>query len=193
MLLLKAVTRDRYGKVVGRVRLRKSKSFVKGYNWTLLCQQLQQSSPSPSVSPFQDITGANWGGRNCAIPWRCLGNAGDATEGIVVGTDGSAPDISDYRLGAVIAHGTGAGQMEYQAQTFAWIGIVGIQCSFEMRRTMVNNSGGTINVAECGLYTEFFRTGSPMQRDCCSAHDLISQSVPDGGSITVTYVNRIVL
>jgi hypothetical protein len=81
--------------------------------------------------------------------------------------------------------------MEHQAQTFTWIGVVGNVCSFQTERVIVNNSGAQINVREAAIYMVAYRyptTGT----EICASRDLISQDVPDGGSITVTYTIRIV-
>lgn len=76
----------------------------------------------------------------------------DDTHGILVGTGTTATDINDYALDTVVAEGTGAGQMEYgnhsivnsthDGSTYSYAGIT---------RTVANNSGGSIVVAEVGL------------------------------------------
>ena len=111
--------------------------------------------------------------------------------GIRVGTDNTPVAITDYALKAAVAEGTGPGQMEHQAQTFTWIGVAGNVCSFKTERVIVNNSGSQINLLEAAIYISVFyypTAGTYI----CACRDLISQDVPDGGSITMTYTIRIV-
>jgi len=78
--------------------------------------------------------------------------------GILVGTDATAFSIENYVLGALIANGTGAGQLSYQGMAIP--SVTWTQGSLTMNvnwnRYMNNNSGGDITVEEVGLaaYTE---------------------------------------
>lgn len=72
--------------------------------------------------------------------------------GIVVGTGDTAVTISDYALEALIAEGSGAGQLNYQATAFAGNVQDGDTWYFTVQRVMNNNSGGAITVKEWGLY-----------------------------------------
>ena len=86
---------------------------------------------------------------------------------------------------------TGSGQMEHQGHTYTFVGVVGNVCSFTVQRVFVNNSGSQINVQEAGIYMTAFRVGA-IGVTICVARDLISQNVPNGGSVTVTYTIRII-
>ena len=86
--------------------------------------------------------------------------------------------------------GIGAGQMEHMAQTFSFVGVAGNQCSFETQRVFVNNSGAQVAVRETAIYmTVYYPTTAAY---IMAARDLISEDVPDGGAVTVTYTIRIV-
>ena len=182
---------DSNGKVISRQRRRKSHSYVQGWNWAVCAQFLGQSTPSPTLGPVKNTAGGNVNLRTCGSPFRCNAGAGTTSTGIRVGTDNTPVAITDYAMKAPIAQGTGPGQMEHQAQTFTWIGVAGNVCSFQTERVIVNNSGAQINVREAAIYMMAYRyptTGT----EICASRDLISQDVPDGGSITVTYTIRIV-
>lgn len=184
--------RDRNGKVIHRTRKRKSHSYVQGWNWVLCAQFLGSSNPDPALGPVPDIGGTNRNLRTSGAPFRCNAGIGTPNPGIRIGTSTVAVAIDQYALQAPIAQGTGAGQMEYQAMSYNWIGVVGTVCSFEAERVVVNNSGATIYVREAGLYMTAYQyptAGITM----CAARDLISEDVPSGGSVTVTYTIRIVL
>ena len=73
--------------------------------------------------------------------------------GIQVGTSATAVAVADDNLVAPIAHGTGAGQ-------FVYYGCYGLNyttgassASFDVERIFRNGSGGSIVVAEIGMYT----------------------------------------
>ena len=185
-----AETRDRCGKITHRMRRRKCRSFIQGYNWAVCAQFLGSSSPSPTLGPVRDTGGTNRNLRTCGIPFRCSAGAGVTDTGIRVGTSNTPVAIGQYALQAPIPQGLGAGQMEHLAQTFSFIGVVGNQCSFQTERVIVNNSGATIAVREAGIYMTVFDAATTA-RYLMAARDLISEDVPDGGSITVTYTVRI--
>jgi len=189
-LYVRTQTRDREGRLLNRTRMRRCLSFVQGYNWAICAQFLGGSAPSPVLGPVKDTGGTNRNLRTCGIPFRSNGGAGVTDMGIRVGTSEVAVAINQYSLQAPIAQGLGAGQMEHMAQTFSFIGVTGNQCSFETQRVFVNNSGAPIAVRETATYmTVYYPTTAAY---IMAARDLISEDVPDGGAVTVTYTIRIV-
>lgn len=186
--LITAVVRDRHGKVLSRER-HEMRSFVRAWNH-ILC--INGSPPGGVSTPD---TGNVWRSLLAAPSnFQCNAGIGDVSTGIRVGTGNTPVDIAQYALIAPIAEGAGAGQMQHQGMTFSFIGVVGNVCSFELGRVIVNNSGGAINVAEAGIYcyaVENIPPGNP-NRPFMGARDLITQNVPDGGAITITYTIRIV-
>ena len=189
-LYIAAETRDKSGKIIHRMRRRRSHSYVQGWNWLVCAQFLGASSPSPALGPVKDTGGTNRNLRTCGIPFRCNGPAGTPDPGMRVGTSTTPVAIDQHALQAPIGQGVGAGQMEHQAQTYAFIGVAGSQCSFETSRVFVNNSGAPIGVREAGLYMTGYDSGT-VGRIFMAARDLISEDVPDGGAVTVTYTVRI--
>ena len=190
-LWLAAKVTDKNGKVISRQRWRRSHSYVQGWNWVVCAQFLGASNPSPPLGSVRNTAGGYVNLRSSGSPFRCNAGTSVTNIGIRVGTDNTPVAITDYALKAPIAEGVGSGQMEHQAQTFNFVGVVGNVCSFQTERVIVNNSGAQINVRETAIYMMAYRyptTGT----EICASRDLISQDVPDGGSITVTYTIRIV-
>lgn len=74
-------------------------------------------------------------------------------QGIVIGTGSTAVSQGDYFLATVIAHGSASGQMIYYGgliQNYTIAGD-GSYHSFDIVKTIENNSGGTITVGEIAL------------------------------------------
>jgi len=73
--------------------------------------------------------------------------------GILVGTGNTAVDIADYALDTKIIEGSGSGQMNYGSHAVvAPVSDVGNTYSYAgISRTISNNSGAGISVAEVGL------------------------------------------
>jgi len=109
------------------------------------------------------------------------------TAGIVVGTSSAAENFEGSALGTLIAAGTGAGQMSYQTPIFQQPTYnAGTKTWTQtLVRVMNNNSGGTIVVAEAGIYV--WDSGAPgaymIERSLLSS----PVSVLTGGQLTVTY------
>ena len=99
---------------------KKSESFVQQFLQLLYTQMA--GVPLANALTVKDTNGSN------RTPFLALGSnsylfdvldaAADANYGIVVGTGNTAPTISDYKLGTLIAHGVGAGAMQYGTLTF---------------------------------------------------------------------------
>jgi hypothetical protein len=76
--------------------------------------------------------------------------AGTSTYGIQIGSNDTAVVITDYHLNTQIAHGSGAGQMLYGAQTITTGGTTPNKYA-KILRTFTNNTANPIDVKECGL------------------------------------------
>jgi len=113
----------------------------------------------------------------------------DDTHGIVVGTGSTAVDIANSKLVTKIAAGIGAGQMIQAAMLFdATVTVTATQATFNMWRNFTNNSGGSITVAETGIYVQ----ASQSNWYFCIFRDVPSSiAVPDGGGCYVKYTLEI--
>lgn len=117
---------------------------------------------------------------------RCAPTVGQNNTNIVVGTDDGTITplaIDNFNLGAIIAHGTGGGQLQYSAATYGATTTVAGVSSFRMTRVFSNNSGASISAKEVGIK--------------CSNHTtqyfLIARDLPgtyavgNGETLTVNY------
>jgi hypothetical protein len=175
---------DKDGKLIWKSRKRISKSFVR--QWLqIIMAQLKQSTVTGAI----DTGGVS---RNIFNYGNALGaNApyAYATYGIVVGTGTGAEANDNYALGAQIAHGTGAGQLQYGSQAFTDPAIVAGNVDAILTRAFTNVSGATITVNEIGLYAQGY-DGSV--RYFCAIRDVLSAGVNvlNGQTLTVQYTLR---
>ena len=100
-------------------------------------------------------------------------------KGIIVGTSSTAIAVADDNLVAPIAHGTSAGE-------FIYYGCCGLNyttgassASFDIERIFRNSSGGSIVVAEIGIYaaTGMSSETATSARAFCILRDVISPTV----------------
>lgn len=119
--------------------------------------------------------------------------AGQTLWGIVVGSDDQAESFEDYALIALIANGTGAGQMSYvESEAHSRSYDAGTKTfTNELVRYMNNNSGDSIDAKEVALYGNIYLLTS---RYFCVARDVLAStvSVPDTGQLKVTYTISLV-
>ena len=100
--------------------------------------------------------GTNNANQNTAVRVTAAqGTVGVSSTGIVVGSGSTAVTISRYALATQIAHGVGAGQLSYAAQTYTAPTTDGTKRYWKITRVFTNTSGGTVTVREVGLYANF--------------------------------------
>ncbi len=177
------VVRDRKGKVVSREQ-RKSRSFLKQWN------QLVYILLTGVGTTVKFTDGVERAGELHANNFEVNGDYGDI-EGIVIGTGNTAPTISDYVMEALIANGSGAGEMDYQLTAVAASVVSAPNCGFLVERAFVNNSGAEITVRESGIIA--YCGASAGSRRVCGIRDVFGtpQAVPNGGSLSVNYTLRV--
>lgn len=117
------------------------------------------------------------------------GIAGAAYSGIAVGTSDAAESLDNFSLNTLIAHGTTAGKLNYNAQTNQggtytsgtkkWSNV--------LTRVFDNSSGGDIAVKEVGLIAFCYYNSSATY--FLFARDLLPEAVTvaNGAHLTVTY------
>ena len=183
-LSYEVITRDRFGRILKRVSA-PSRSYVNAWNQCLYVLNrhtsysiIDTSGVSRSISYSSSVLRANAG-------------AGEIGYGLRVGKGTTPVTINDYALEAPCGEGTGFDQFLHQAMATSAPTVAGSDCSFWHRRVMVNNSGSTISgIWEIGCYVlmkyspAYYGLG---YRDVLPG----SVSVPDGGSITVTYTLKV--
>jgi len=182
-----AEIRDRTGKMIKRLRRRRSRSYVRQWSDIVL------EEVSAVARAITDRTGSAQ--TTSAAIWNMVmaGAAGNDDRGVIFGTDDTAVDISDYDLGAAIAEGTGAGQLQHQLTAFSAVSVAGDESSFTISRVAVNGSGSSITVKEIGLAFEASCVAG--QKFFLAVRDVLSSSlaVPDGGAITAVYTIKVVV
>jgi len=188
-LYYRTIITDKNGKVVKRSRWRKSRSFVIGFlghvnSYFARAGVSILNTGNVAKAPLIPI-GAS--GRETMLV-----NAGDndATYGFVVGTGTIAPTNSDYKLQTQIAHGIGAGQLDYGAHSFATAAVVGANVDFIGSRSFYNGSGATITVNEIGVYCYTFCTDSYHNYFCLIRDVITATAVLNTQTLTVQYTLR---
>ena len=121
----------------------------------------------------------------------CNALSTDNSHGIQVGTGTTAVDINDYVLDTLIAEGGGTTQMNYgnhsvvipadDGSTYSYAGIT---------RTVVNNSGSQIDVAEIGLACNM-DWDSATNRNFLLIREVLGAVVEVGNGLTLTVTIRI--
>ncbi len=123
---------------------------------------------------------------NAGFNGRIDAAAGDATHGIVVGTNAgaTAEDNENFALDTKIADGGGGGQMNYQAVTTLAPAVDGANVDFDISRVFNNDSGGGITVREIGIICKRIAYHL-LLRDVVA-----DEAVADGFALTVIYTLR---
>jgi len=184
-LSYEVVVRDKHGKVLERIAA-PSRSYVRAWNQCLYV-----------LNRHTGYTITDTGGTGRYISYsssvlRANAGAGDISYGICIGKGMTPVSINDYALENPCGEGTGVDQFLHQAMAAGSPSVVGYDCSFWHRRVMVNNSGSTISgIQEIGCYV--MMKYSP-QYIGLGYRDVLPGpvSIPDGGSITVTYTLKVI-
>jgi hypothetical protein len=183
-LSYEVVVWDRHGKVLERIAA-PSRSYARAWNQCLYVLNRHTG---------YTITDTNGTGQYISFSssvLRASAGAGEIDHGIRVGKGTTPVTINDYALETPCGEGTGVDQFLHQATSASSPAVVGSECSFWLRRVMVNNSGLMISgIREIGCYV--MTKYSP--RYCALGYrDMLAGpvSVPDGGSITVTYTLKV--
>ena len=183
-LSYEVMVRDKEGKVLERI-MAPARSYTRAWNQCLYVLNMYTG---------YTITDTGGTGRYISIGSNVLranAGAGEIGYGIRVGKGTTPVTINDYALENPCGEGTGADQFLHQAMATSIPAVAGSECSFWLRRVMVNNSGSTISgIREIGCYV--MMKYSPAYYGL-GYRDVLPGpvSVPDGGSITVTYTLKV--
>ena len=170
--------RDKKGRVLQRISA-PSRSFVQQWNQLINLQARQTNSTLRLTdgTTFSIAVGAG----NLIIK----AAIGVTTYGFRVGKGFTPVAIDDFALETPLAEGVGVDEFNHQLCDFSSApAVVGGTSSFGLRRIFVNNSGATISgIREIGAYMRMAAKFGLAWRDVLPG----GVTVPDGGSITVTY------
>ncbi|MBA7715270.1 hypothetical protein ES703_124311 [subsurface metagenome] len=188
--ILELTVKDKDGKVTEH-RVMRSKSFVRQF-LELLWVQANQLYTDSAYS-IRDTGNILRDIRASGYLFRADAGSGVETHGIIVGTGTTAPTIDDYAIETAIAHGTGAGQLQYSAVTFGAPASDTTTSQFTITRDFANGSGGAVTVNEIGLYVRAVGDGTDYY--FMTIRDVIAGgiSVPDGQTLTVNYREQAVV
>lgn len=145
---------DKDGKLKYDSGRKEGKSFVKQF-MQVLATLLTDRDLAPTITETGGGTSqiqvkSNWDLTYYPATWRAPTGT---SYGIWVGTDDTAPTNTDITLGALIANGSGAGQLNYGIQSGNWQIPASISgnIDFLLTRSLSNNSGGTVTIKEIGI------------------------------------------
>lgn len=111
--------------------------------------------------------------------------------GIVVGTSATAVAVADDNLVAQIEHGTSAGQFVHYGCWGLNYATGATAASFDIERIFRNSSGGTIVVAEIGIYAGSCLSSNG--RAFCFVRDVLGATITvlDGEYLKVKYTIQV--
>ncbi|GAI45370.1 unnamed protein product [marine sediment metagenome] len=188
--VLELTVKDKNGKVTDH-RVMRSKSFLRQFLELLWIQAFQ----IPEVAPYsvRDVNNLLVDICESGFTFAADGDAGVVTHGIIVGTGTTAPTIDNYAIETLIAHGVGAGQLQYSAVAFGAPASDATTSQFTVTRDFANASGGAITVNEIGLYVKGYKFDVTYY--FMTIRDVIAGgiSVPDGQTLTVNYREQAVV
>ncbi len=133
-------------------------------------QQASSGAAAMSTTTCHDTTntarstlGCNWQGGNYRN-WMSATQpaAGNDSFGIVVGSDFTAVDITDYNMNTKITHGVGAGQLQYGVQTTAYGGVTPNKWA-KLMRTFTNGTVNPVDIGECGIVTAVYEVAGTVR------------------------------
>lgn len=182
--VLELTVKDKDGKVTEH-RVQKSESFLR--QWLELLY-IQASGMRWYGYPVRDTSNTVRQVQADEESMRADALATDTTYGIPVGTGDTAPDIDDYALETQIAHGIGAGQLQYSDMAIAHPAFDATASQLTVTRDFANGSGGTVTVYEIGLIL----TMQEIDDTTCYflvIRDVIAGgiAIPTGQTLTVNY------
>lgn len=109
---------------------------------------------------------------------------GVTSYGPLLGSGVTAVTINDYDMETLIAHGTGAGELQYSATTFGAPSTDATGSTFIVTRVYTNNSGGNVTIEEIGLVD----TAQGSWRFLIVRDNLASSvTMADGETLTLNY------
>lgn len=187
---IELILRDPDGKIARHIGPKRSESYVQQFLQILYAMVRGQPETMPIM--LLDVANLTYGSPIRYSTLSCVALTNIATRSIVVGTGNTAPTITDYQLQTQIAHGVGAGQLQYSATTFGTPAADATTSQFTITRNFTNGSGGAITVNEVGLYALMQANGAgavPIDRYAMIIRDVIGGgiSVLNGQTLTINY------
>jgi hypothetical protein len=126
----------------------------------------------------------------------------DSSYGIVVGSGTTPVNLNNNALASTISHGTGTGQLDYDAMILEDLGLDTSVSPpvyrFRLIRGFKNLSRGSVNVNEVGLVARsYWKDQDSLDNNVkyLIARDVLpsTYTIPDGGSATVVVIVEVVV
>lgn len=120
------------------------------------------------------------------------GPVSNTDRGIVFGETATAVTMTDNSMALLLAEGTGASQLEYQAQVTSVAAIGATESTVTLTRQGNNNSGSPITIREVGIHMRSAIPG-PLTAVFLAARDVlpIEEVVANGGNFVFEYTVRL--
>jgi len=178
--LVRAVVRDREGRVIRDTGWRETNTLTKNFFAFLRCAMRDDPTPVVRTDGTTGTIATPSSGSYAFM--ECSTTAGITTWGLLVGTGTTEPTRDDYNLESKIPPGTGAGRLEYGASD-----VLYGPDYVEVRRSFNNASGGDITIREVGLVACYRDADAGADKRALIARSLFTVTIPDGGSATLYY------
>ncbi len=173
----------------------KSKSYVRQFFDLLMVQMNSVTELVPAT--IRDTGNIERDICVSAFNFACNAVANIDSYSIQVGTGNTAPTLNDYKLQTQIAHGSGAGQLQYGGVSFGLPTSDAVQSHFTATRNFSNQSGNPITVYEIGLVVkgdipepwQVWKTNIAVQYNFLTIRDVIAAgiSILNGETLTINY------
>ncbi len=177
---------NKEGRVTQHQPEKRSESFVQQFIY-LLRQGMENSHGFFAVQ-LTDTSNTLQRFANTVYIFDSNAAAGSALSGILVGSGNTAPAINNYAMETLIAHGVGAGQLQYAIVSFAVPAASATVSQFTITRNFTNGSGGAVTVNEIGLVCKT-KDITYTDRYLLLIRDVVGGgiSIPNGETLTVNY------
>ncbi len=186
-LYFKIEIRDKKGNLLRTSKLKRCHSFVLQYLQIEEIGMAKAYGADPDTVSIKDTSNTaqtmKW--TNKAVE----AGSGLTTYGILAGIGETAPANTDYAMQTLIAHGTGAGQMQYSSCSVGSASVVGSNVDMTIVRSLTNNSGGTITIKEIGIVISA-QDSTTTQRYFLIVRDAVSQAVLNDEVASILFIRR---
>jgi len=187
----RVVVRDPKGRIK-YIEEAPSKSFILNLlYWWWLCFNLNGSDVISVVNTSGQQTTQTL---SQPMGWTGItGGTAPPYSGVQVGSGTSAPSASSPYLESLIVSGTGSGQLSYGTNDVTSPSLSSNPGTIQDTKTFTNNSGGTVTVGEIGLAIQANNGITDTHMAALIIHDVLSSavSVPNGGTLTITYTMEV--
>lgn len=121
--------------------------------------------------------------------WRVDAAAGDDTYGIVIGSGSTPIDIDDYELETKIAHGSGAGQLDYGVCTIHNFVVEGDVTTLTLKRLYTNKGVSAVSITEVGYIVKTHDNDYLDSANVLQARDIIDEIVLGVGQALPVFID----